>query len=106
MAPTRSQHSSARTASVRICDQREVDFTQRYVCRRHASLAPDMKSLGERSATPVIRECIFEQDYAKTLAIRRSNFRAACARSCLRNRTDGVGLVVGLCTLRRSIRVA
>jgi hypothetical protein len=30
-----------------------------------------------RFGAPVIRERIFEQDYAKTLAIQRSNFRAA-----------------------------
>jgi hypothetical protein len=35
-----------------------------------------LKSLGERSGVPVIRERIFRQDYAKTLAIWRNNFRA------------------------------
>jgi hypothetical protein len=36
-----------------------------------------MKSLGERFGVPVIRERIFGQDYAKTLASWRNNFRAA-----------------------------
>ena len=36
-----------------------------------------LKSLGERFGVPVIRERIFGQDYARTLAIWRSNFRAA-----------------------------
>ena len=36
-----------------------------------------LKSLGERCSVPVIRECIFGQDYAKTLAKWRNNFRAA-----------------------------
>ena len=35
-----------------------------------------LKSLGERFSIPVIRERIFGQDYAKTLASRRNNFRA------------------------------
>jgi cyclopropane fatty-acyl-phospholipid synthase-like methyltransferase len=34
-----------------------------------------LKSLGERFGVPVIRERSFGQDYAKTLAIWRSNFR-------------------------------
>jgi hypothetical protein len=37
-----------------------------------------LNSLGERCGIPVIRECIFGQDYAKTLASWRNNFRAAC----------------------------
>jgi cyclopropane fatty-acyl-phospholipid synthase-like methyltransferase len=36
-----------------------------------------LKSLGERFGVPVIRERIFGEDYARTLAIWRSNFRAA-----------------------------
>ena len=36
-----------------------------------------VKSLGERFGIPVIRERILGQDYARTLAIWRSNFRAA-----------------------------
>jgi cyclopropane-fatty-acyl-phospholipid synthase len=36
-----------------------------------------LKSPGKRFGVPVIRERIFGQDYAKTLAIWRSNFRAA-----------------------------
>jgi len=35
------------------------------------------KSLGDRFGIPVIRERIFGQDYARTRAIRRTNFRAA-----------------------------
>ena len=35
-----------------------------------------LKSLGERCSVPVIRECIFGQDYAKTRASWRNNFRA------------------------------
>jgi cyclopropane-fatty-acyl-phospholipid synthase len=34
-----------------------------------------LKSLGEKFGVAVIRERIFEQNYAKTLAIWRSNFR-------------------------------
>jgi cyclopropane-fatty-acyl-phospholipid synthase len=45
--------------------------------RRHAALAAGLKSLGERFGVPVIRERIFGQDYAKTLATWRNNFRAA-----------------------------
>jgi cyclopropane-fatty-acyl-phospholipid synthase len=36
-----------------------------------------LKSLGERFGVPVIREHIFGQDYAKTLATWRNNFREA-----------------------------
>jgi len=36
-----------------------------------------LKSLGERFGVPVIREHVFGQDYAKTLATWRNNFRAA-----------------------------
>jgi cyclopropane-fatty-acyl-phospholipid synthase len=36
-----------------------------------------LKSLGERFGVPVIRERIFGQDYAKTLATWRNNFREA-----------------------------
>jgi cyclopropane-fatty-acyl-phospholipid synthase len=36
-----------------------------------------LKALGERFGVPVIRERIFGQDYARTLAIWRNNFRAA-----------------------------
>jgi cyclopropane-fatty-acyl-phospholipid synthase len=37
---------------------------------------PVLKSLGERFGVPVIRERIFGQDYTKTLATWRNNFRA------------------------------
>ena len=36
-----------------------------------------LKSLGEKFGVPVIRERIFGEDYAKTLATWRDNFRAA-----------------------------
>jgi cyclopropane fatty-acyl-phospholipid synthase-like methyltransferase len=58
--------------------RREVDFIQRYVFPGGMLPSPQiLKALGERFGVPVIRECIFGQDYAKTLAIWRSNFRAA-----------------------------
>jgi len=56
----------------------EVDFIQRYVFPGGMLPSPQiLKSLGERFGIPVIRERIFGQDYASTLAIWRSNFRAA-----------------------------
>jgi len=58
--------------------RREVDFIQRYVFSGGMLPSPQiLKALGERFGVPVIRERIFGQDYAKTLAIWRSNFRAA-----------------------------
>ena len=58
--------------------RREVDFIQRYVFPGGMLPSPQiLKALGERFGVPVIRERIFGQDYAKTLAIWRSNFRAA-----------------------------
>ena len=58
--------------------RREVDFIQRYVFPGGMLPSPHvLKSLGERFGVPVIREHIFGQDYAKTLAIWRNNFRAA-----------------------------
>jgi len=55
-----------------------VDFIQRYVFPGGMLPSPQiLKALGERFGVPVIRERIFGQDYAKTLAIWRSNFRAA-----------------------------
>lgn len=58
--------------------RREVDFIQRYVFPGGMLPSPQiLKSLGERFGVPVIREHIFGQDYAKTLATWRSNFRAA-----------------------------
>jgi cyclopropane-fatty-acyl-phospholipid synthase len=58
--------------------RRELDFIQRYVFPGGMLPSPQMlKSLGERFGVPVIRVRIFGQDYAKTLAIWRSNFRAA-----------------------------
>jgi len=58
--------------------RREVDFIQRYVFPGGMLPSPEvLKSLGERFGVPVIREHIFGQDYAKTLATWRNNFRAA-----------------------------
>ena len=58
--------------------RREVDFIQRYVFPGGMLPSPQvLKSLGERFGVPVIREHIFGQDYAKTLATWRNNFRAA-----------------------------
>src|SRR6201994_2418174 len=58
--------------------RREGAFIQRYVFPGGMLPSPQiLKSLGERFGVPVIRERIFGQDYAKTLAIWRSNFRAA-----------------------------
>ena len=58
--------------------RREVDFIQRHVFLSGMLLTPEiLKALGARFGVPVIREHIFGQDYARTLAIRRSNFRAA-----------------------------
>ena len=46
--------------------------------RRRALNTPEiLKALGARFGVPVIRERIFGQDYARTLAIWRNNFRAA-----------------------------
>jgi cyclopropane-fatty-acyl-phospholipid synthase len=58
--------------------RREVDFIQRYVFPGGMLPSPQiLKSLGDRFGIPVIRERIFGQDYAKTLATWRSNFRTA-----------------------------
>jgi cyclopropane-fatty-acyl-phospholipid synthase len=58
--------------------RREVDFIQRYVFPGGMLPSPEMlKRLGERFGIPIIRERIFGQDYATTLAVWRDNFRAA-----------------------------
>lgn len=58
--------------------RREVDFIQRYVFPGGMLPSPAvLKSLGERFGIPVIRERIFGQDYARTLATWRDNFRQA-----------------------------
>jgi cyclopropane-fatty-acyl-phospholipid synthase len=58
--------------------RREVDFIQRYVFPGGMLPSPAvLKMLGEKFGVPVIRERIFGQDYAKTLATWRNNFRAA-----------------------------
>jgi len=56
----------------------EVDFIQRYVFPGGMLPSPAvLKSLGDRFGIPVIRERIFGQDYARTLATWRDNFRQA-----------------------------
>jgi cyclopropane-fatty-acyl-phospholipid synthase len=58
--------------------RREVDFIQRYVFPGGMLPSPQiLKSLGDTFGVPVIRERIFGQDYAKTLATWRNNFREA-----------------------------
>jgi cyclopropane-fatty-acyl-phospholipid synthase len=58
--------------------RREVDFIQRYVFPGGMLPSPEvLKTLGDRFGIPVIRESIFGQDYAKTLATWRNNFRTA-----------------------------
>src|SRR6185312_9798538 len=58
--------------------RREVDFIPCYVFPGGMLPSPQiLKSLGERFGVPVIRERIFGQDYAKTLATWRNNFRSA-----------------------------
>ena len=58
--------------------RREVDFIQRYVFPGGMLPSPQvLKSLGDKFGVPVIRERIFGEDYAKTLAVWRDNFRAA-----------------------------
>ena len=58
--------------------RREVDFIQRYIFPGGMLPSPQiLKTLGERFDLPVIREHIFGEDYAKTLATWRNNFRAA-----------------------------
>jgi cyclopropane-fatty-acyl-phospholipid synthase len=58
--------------------RREVDFIQRYVFPGGMLPSPQiLKSLGDKFGVPVIRERIFGEDYAKTLATWRDNFRAA-----------------------------
>ena len=58
--------------------RREVDFIQRYVFPGGMLPSPSvLKALGEKFGVPVIRERIFGEDYAKTLATWRDNFRAA-----------------------------
>lgn len=58
--------------------RREVDFIQRYVFPGGMLPSPQiLKSLGDRFGIPVIRERVFGEDYAKTLATWRNNFRSA-----------------------------
>ena len=61
--------------------RREVDFIQRYVFPGGMLPSPQiLKSLGERFGVPVIRERIFGQDYARTLAIWRRQFPRGLAQ--------------------------
>ena len=61
--------------------RREVDFIQRYIFPGGMLPSPAvLQSLGERFGLPVIRERIFGQDYARTLATWRDNFREAWPR--------------------------
>ena len=61
--------------------RREVDFIQRYIFPGGMLPSPAvLRALGERFGLPVIREHIFGQDYARTLASWRDNFRAAWPR--------------------------
>jgi cyclopropane-fatty-acyl-phospholipid synthase len=58
--------------------RREVDFIQRYIFPGGMLPSPQvLKTFGDRFGLPVIRERIFGEDYAKTLATWRDNFRAA-----------------------------
>lgn len=58
--------------------RREVDFIQRYVFPGGMLPSPAvLKALGERFGIPIIKERIFGQDYARTLASWRNNFRQA-----------------------------
>jgi cyclopropane-fatty-acyl-phospholipid synthase len=58
--------------------RREVDFIQRYVFPGGMLPSPAiLKTLGERFGLPLIGERIFGEDYAKTLATWRNNFRTA-----------------------------
>jgi cyclopropane-fatty-acyl-phospholipid synthase len=58
--------------------RREVDFIQCYIFPGGMLPSPQiLKSLGERFGIPIIRERIFGQDYAKTLATWRNNFHSA-----------------------------
>ena len=66
-------------AEARFADyRRQPDFIQRYIFPGGMLPSPQiLKMLGDRFGVPVIRERIFGQDYAKTLAAWRNNFRDA-----------------------------
>ncbi|MBJ7403600.1 MAG: class I SAM-dependent methyltransferase [Bradyrhizobium sp.] len=58
--------------------RQRVDFIQRYIFP--GGMLPSatiLRSLGERVEMPVVRERVFGQDYAKTLALWRDNFSRA-----------------------------
>ncbi|WP_439368048.1 class I SAM-dependent methyltransferase [Bradyrhizobium sp. DASA03120] len=60
--------------------RRRVDFIQRYIFP--GGMLPSaaiLRSLGERFEIPMMRERVFGQDYAKTIAIWRANFGQAWA---------------------------
>jgi cyclopropane-fatty-acyl-phospholipid synthase len=55
--------------------RRRVDFIQRYIFPGGMLPSPNvLRSLGERAQMPLIRERVFGQDYAKTLAVWRTSF--------------------------------
>jgi cyclopropane-fatty-acyl-phospholipid synthase len=57
-----------------------VDFIQKYIFP--GGMLPSaniLRSLGERFEMPLVREHAFGQDYAKTLAVWRTNFSQAWA---------------------------
>jgi len=55
--------------------RRRVDFIQRYIFPGGMLPSPNvLRSLGERVQMPLIRERVFGQDYAKTLAVWRTSF--------------------------------
>jgi cyclopropane-fatty-acyl-phospholipid synthase len=58
--------------------RREINFIQRYVFPGGMLPSPAiLKRLGENFGVPLVSECIFGEDYAKTLAVWRERFRAA-----------------------------
>lgn len=58
--------------------RREVDFIQRYIFPGGMLPSPAvLKALGDKFGIPVIRERVFGEDYARTLATWRDNFRTA-----------------------------
>lgn len=58
--------------------RREVDFIQRYIFPGGMLPSPAvLKALGDKFGVPIIRERVFGEDYARTLATWRDNFRAA-----------------------------
>ena len=87
--------------------RKEVDFIQRYVFPGGMLPSPAvLKSLGERFGIPVIRERIFGEDYARTLAAWREpqpgqpwwewlGARARVMRAALLAHRDSARIVAG-----------